>query len=260
MHRLRLVQPRGQLGGEGFEHRPRGSRFPGGVASFLPAAWGSERMGARVEGVGLLACLLALSVGTNILLWRERAQTPVDPIRDRMRASPVWADLVASRRPLTIVLGDLFMFTQVDCGTGRTLTVRDELQTEQILNNDIIYIGPLTGLGPLFGYYESRSRYRFNPADSTLTDIEAHRAFSPQGALSAERLDAGPLQVVWTVTSSEGLGRLESKLRTVAGALPDSFEALLSVAGFRQTDLSADVVAVSPLAAGLSSGRPARTP
>ena len=307
------------------------------AAPRVPSTW------VRKGLVGLLACLLALSVGANLFLWRERALAPVDPIRARVRASPVWADLVASRRPLTIVLGDLFMFTQVDSRTGRTLTVRDtqinsseelraflasnpsfaaergqryvsmvqksaaigmaailqivdrpgrhinvtvrdELQTEQILNNDIIYVGPLTGLGPLFGYYESRSRYRFNPADSTLTDLEAHKSFSPQGALSAERLDyalaakflgpngnyimvltagvrnAGALQVVRTVTSPDGLSRLESKLQTVGGALPDSFEALLSVAGFRQTDLSADVVAVSPVAAGLSSGRLRRMP
>jgi len=317
---------------------PRVPESPPPSAPAIPDAWVRSWKG----WVGLLACLLAISVGVNILLWRDRAVTPVDPIRARVRASPVWADLVASHRPLTIVLGDLFMFTQVDSRTGRTLTVRDtqinsseelraflasnpsfaaergqryvsmvqksaaigmaailqivdrpgrhinvtmrdELQTEQILNNDIIYVGPLTGLGPLFGYYESRSRYRFNLADSTLTDIEAHKAFAPQGALGAERLDyalaakflgpngnyimvltagvrnAGALEVVRTVTSPDGLSRLESKLRTVGGALPDSFEALLSVAGFRQTDLSADVVAVSPIAAGLSSGRLGRT-
>src|SRR6185437_7986064 len=104
-----------------------------------------------------------------------------------------------------------------------------------------IYVGPLTGLGPLLGYYESRSRYRFDPATSMLTDREAHKGFSAQGVLSAERLDyalaakflgpngnyimvltagmrnAGVLQIVRTVTSPAGLTRLESKLRATPG-------------------------------------------
>jgi len=293
--------------------------------------------------LAVVTCLLAVSVLLNAMLWQEHAQAPADPVRARVRASPIWSDFVASRRPLTLVLGELFMYTQLDSRTGRTLTVRDtqinsseelraflasnpafaaergqryvsmvqksaaigmaailqivdrpgrqinvtvrdELQAEQILNNDIIYVGPLTGLGPLLGYYESRSRYRFDPTTSTLTDVEAHKAFSPQGTLSAERLDyalaakflgpngnhimvltagvrnAGVLQVVRTVTSPAGLARLESKLRATAGALPDSFEALLTVAGFRQTDLSADVIDMNSLAVTSSVTQLRQTP
>lgn len=285
---------------------------------------------------------LALSLLGNLLLWYRHASPPVDSTRARIRSSPVWADVVSSQRPLTIVLGDLFMFTQVDTQTGRTLTVRDtqinsseelraylasnpafaaergqryvsmvqksaaigmaailrivdrpgrrievilrdELPTEQILNNDIIYVGPLSGLGPLFGFYEARSRYRYNAADSTLTDVDAHKSFSPQGVLSAERVDyalaakfvgpngnhimvftsgvrnAGLLQVVRTVTSPDGLDRLEKGLRAKPGALPDSFEALLTVAGFRQTDLSADIIDVNPLPARLNPDRLGQT-
>jgi hypothetical protein len=168
---------------------------------------------------------------------------------------------------------------------GRRIEVilRDELPTEQILNNDIIYVGPLSGLGPLFGFYEARSRYRYNAADSTLTDVDAHKSFSPQGVLSAERVDyalaakfvgpngnhimvftsgvrnAGLLQVVRTVTSPDGLDRLEKGLRAKPGALPDSFEALLTVAGFRQTDLSADIIDVNPLPARLNPDRLGQT-
>lgn len=286
---------------------------------------------------------LAVSLLGNLLLWHRPAAPPVDPTRARIRSSPVWADVVSSPRPLTIVLGDLFMFTQVDTQTGRTLTVRDtqinsseelraflasnpafaaergqryvsmvqksaaigmaailrivdrpgrrievtlrdELPTEQILNNDIIYVGPLSGLGPLFGFYEARSRYRYNAADATLTDVAAHKSFSPQGVLSAERVDyalaakfvgpngnhimvftsgvrnAGLLQVVRTVTSLDGLDRLEKGLRAKPGALPDSFEALLTVAGFRQTDLSADIIDVHPLPARLNPDRLGQTP
>jgi hypothetical protein len=67
--------------------------------------------------------------------------------------------------------------------------------------------------------------------------------------------NAGLLQVVRTATSSDGLDRLERSLLATPGALPDSFEALLTVAGFRQTDLSADIVEVNPLPVRLDAGR-----
>lgn len=286
----------------------------------------------------LLAVLLALSALGNGWLWyRNSAHSApsaatANPVRARVRASPIWSDLVARRRPLTIVLGDLFMFTQLDARTGRTLTVRDpqinsseelraflannpsfaaergqryvsviqkaaaigmadvlqildrpdrqievtvrdELQADQVRNNDIVYVGPLTGLGPLFGYYQSRSRYRVEASDSALTDLDAHRTFASRGTLAAEREDyalvakflgptgnlimivtagvrnAGVLQIVRTVTSPDGLNRLEAKLAASPGARADSFEALLTVTGFRQTDLSAEVIDVHPLPA-----------
>ena len=67
--------------------------------------------------------LLAASVFANVYWWNRSA--PLDPTETRVRQSPVWADIYASQRTLTIVLGDLFMYTQVDPTTGRTLTVRD---------------------------------------------------------------------------------------------------------------------------------------
>jgi hypothetical protein len=277
-----------------------------------------------------LMAVLVVSLGGNVLQWRREAAPEVDATQAGLRASPLWVDVVSSRRPLTIVLGDLFMFTQVDSRTGRTLTVRDtqinsseelraflagnpsfaadrglryvsmvqksaaigmaailqivdrpgrhidvtvedDLRAEQIRNNDIIYLGPITGLGPLFGYYQAHSRYRFDAAKTSLTDIDAHRTFSSKGELGAERLDyalaakfvgpsgnsivvltsgvrnAGLLQVVRTVTSMDGLHRLETKLRAGAQSVPDSFEALLKVEGFRQTDLSADIIEVNAL-------------
>jgi hypothetical protein len=309
--------------------RPLGApEKPPGIATDSPLRW----------AFAVVVLCLALSLIGNYLLWHPDAPSPADPTRARVRSSPVWADVVASHRPLTIVLGDLFMFTQVDGKTGRTLTVRDtqinsseelraflasnpsfaaergqryvsmvqksaaigmasilqivdrpgrrievtlrdELTNSQILNNDIIYVGPMSGLGPLFGFYEARSRYRYNAADSTLTDVDSHKSFSPQGVLSAERLDyalaakfvgpngnyimvftsgvrnAGLLQVVRTLTSPDGLDRLQRNLRAKPGALPDSFEALLTVAGFRQTDLAADIVDVNPLPVRLDAGR-----
>jgi hypothetical protein len=240
--------------------------------------------------------------------------------------------VVASRRPLTLVLGDLFMFTQVDPKTGRTLTVRDseinsseelraflannpsfasgrgqryvsmiqksaaigmaailrivdqpgrhvevtardELQPDQIRDNDIIYVGPLSGLGPLSGYYQLLSRYRYDATNSSLTDIETQKVLLPEGTLGGQRMDyalaakftgptgnsimiftsgfrgAGVLQVVRTLTSPEGLSSFEAKLRAKSAAVPESFEALLTVTGFKQTDLAAEIIAVNELPA-----------
>jgi hypothetical protein len=154
------------------------------------------------------------------------------------------------------------------------VTTGDELQTDQIRNNDIIYVGPLSGLGPLSGYYQLQSRYRYNSVGSTLTDIDTQKVFLPEGALGGHRLDyalaakftgpegnhimiltsgvrnAGLMQVVRTLTSAEGLARLEARLRATSGAAPDSFEALLTVTGFKQTDLAAEVIKVNALQAG----------
>ncbi len=129
-----------------------------------------------------------------------------------------------------IVLGDLFMYTQTDPVTGRTLTVRDtginsseelraflasnpsyaaerglryvtmvqksaaigmasilplvnetgrnievtvrdDLREEAIRHNDVVYIGPLSRTGPLAGYYQLRSRYRYNAAGLVASPI-----------------------------------------------------------------------------------------
>jgi len=54
------------------------------------------------------------------------------------------------------------------------------------------------------------------------------------------------LQVVRMVTSPDGISKLGAKLGNSSGG-PDSFEALLTVTGFKQTDLTADVIAVNAL-------------
>src|SRR6185436_4238133 len=49
------------------------------------------------------------------------ADAPINRVRD----SALWTDVVKSNRPVTLILGDLFMYTQIDPKTGRTVTVRD---------------------------------------------------------------------------------------------------------------------------------------
>jgi len=150
--------------------------------------------------------------------------------------------------------------------------VRDDLQADDIRRNDIIYVGPIVGLGPLAGYYELRSRYRFDSAEFRLTDLDTHKVFIPEGTLAGQRMDyalfakfqgpagnhimiftsglrnAGLLQNVRTLTSPEGLASLMAQVRARTGnRLPDSFEALIAVTGFGQTDLNSEIVEVSAL-------------
>ena len=77
--------------------------------------------------VGLVALLSALTASLllNVYLWTRAPAEVDDPALAQVRASPLWSDIAKSDRRLTIVLGDLFMYTQIDAQTGRTLTVRD---------------------------------------------------------------------------------------------------------------------------------------
>ena len=282
--------------------------------------------------------VLALSAALNVYLWSRPGAAPVpsDPQLTAVRKSPLWSDMVKSNRPVTIILGDLFMFTQHDAKTGRTLTVRDaninsseELRTllannpefatergqryvtmvqktvavgmasvlrvidrpgrrievvaqddvsvDAIRNNDIIYLGPLVRLGALGSHYALQSRYRYNSEGSKITDVATGKTFMPEGALSAEHVDyalaakfvgptgnhmmivtagarnAGVLQIVRTVTSPDGVQKIENHLHLQPnGAPPDSFEALLTVTGYRQTDLATDVVDVTAMPASVA--------
>jgi len=288
------------------------------------AAWG--------WAAGVALALLAVSLIANVYLWNHRVTAESDPELASVRSSRVWAEMVASPRPLTIVLGDLFMFTQIDPRTGRTQTVRDttinsseelraylannpsfasergqryatmiqksaavgmvsilrivdhtgrrvevlardDLQADAVRNNDIIYLGPLVRLGPLAGYYQLASRYRFRTEDSRVMDTVSQKVFLPEGELGDQHRDyalaasfkgptgnrimiftsgarnAGLLQIVRTLTSREGLARFDAASRARLGAVPESFEALLTVTGFKQTDLSAEVVDVNALPA-----------
>ncbi|HEY4212402.1 MAG TPA: hypothetical protein VGM84_13065 [Steroidobacteraceae bacterium] len=302
-------------------------------AATLASASSSRGSRPWMWTAGIALTLLALSVWTNIRSWSVSHTATVDATTQRVRESPVWADMVDSPRPLTIVLGDLFMFTQTDPKTGHTLTVRDaeinsseqlralladnpsfaaergqryvsmiqksaaigmstvlrivdtpgrrldvqvreDLQADDIRRNDIVYVGPIAGLGPLAGYYQLRSRYRFDSAGPRLIDLNTQKVFISEGTLGGQRMDyalvakfpgpagnhimiltaglsnAGLLQNVRTLTSPEGLASLAAKVRAkTGGALPDSFEALLTVTGFRQTDLTTEIIEVSELPA-----------
>jgi hypothetical protein len=255
---------------------------------------------------------------------RTQAVSGEELARRHLREDPFWKPL-ASNRPLIFVLGDLFMYTQVDPQTGRIQTVRDtlinssddlraylagnpalapgrglrystmiqksttvgmvqilrlldgpgrrvevrmrdELQAEDIRTADIVYLGPLSRIGPLAGDNHLSSRYRFDAAAASIIDTQTHTTYLPEGDLAAHYRDfalvsaypgptgnrivvftaggrnAGLLQIVRAFTSPEGL----EKFWGTAGSreLPPAFEALMAVSGYKQTDLSADLIAL----------------
>jgi hypothetical protein len=303
------------------------------VPSSLPTA--AARGGWRWVAAAALA-VLAISVGLNLYSWTRPAPTATTvaeaPQLARVRESALWSDLVKSNRPVTLILGDLFMYTQIDPKTGRTVMVRDaavnssdemrallatnpsfatergqryvtmvqktvavgmasvmrivdrpgrrievaaqdDVSLDEIRNNDVIYLGPLVRMGPLGSHYALQSRYRYNNEGQTITDLTTGKTFMPEGTLSAQHVDyalaakfvgptgnhimnftagarnAGVLQIVRTVTSADGVAKIDERLRATPGQHVGSFEALLTVTGFKQTDLMADIVDVTPMPA-----------
>jgi hypothetical protein len=271
------------------------------------------------------AALLAGSLLLNAYLWPNRGAPRAADTKTAVAASPLWSGIVGSDRPIMLVLGDLFMFTQLDPGTGRVQMVRDttinsseelraflaknppmaqdrgqrymsviqkstalgmasvlqlvshpgrrvevrigdEVQKEDLQRFDIVYIGPLSRLGALEGHYQLRSRFRFAPDTLAIRDIVSHRDYPPEGPVTEQHKEyaiaarftgpagnrmviltpgsrnSGMLLAVRTLTSPEGLGQLEKKLREASDAVPESFEALLSVTSFGQTDLTAEII------------------
>lgn len=292
-------------------------------------ASGSAARKWRMAALVLLP-LLALSLAANIFSWTSPPRR-TDAAREQVRHNPLWAPIAQSQRPVMFVLGDLFMFTQTDAQTGRTLTVRDtlinssedlraflasnpalaadrglrystmiqkssavsmvdilqiladrgrqvevrlrdELRADDLQRYDIIYVGPVTRLGPLASDYHVNSRYRFDPATSGITDTITGETYQPQGGLGEHHKDyalvarypgpagnsimvftsggrnAGLSQVVRTLTTPQGLqGFWQQQGSNVAP--PASFEALVAVTGYKQTDLAAELVHLHSLGA-----------
>jgi len=289
--------------------------------------------------------LLAISAALNLYLWPNAVTNRAAAAKTQVAESPLWAGIVDSKRPLMVVLGDLFMYTQFDPSTGRMQMVRDtainsseelreflaknppiaqsrgqrymsviqkstalgmasvlqlvshpgrrvevrigeEVQKEDIHTYDIVYIGPLARLGPLEGHYQLHSRFRYTPDMLAIRDIVSGRDFLPEGAISEQHTEyaivarfigpdgnrivlitpgsrnSGMLIAVRMLTSPDGLKQLQSKLDALPGATPESFEALLTVTSYGQTDLTADIVEVHELVdshvraadAGISAG------
>ena len=178
----------------------------------------------------------------------------------------------------TVAVGMASVLRVID-RPGRRIEVmaQDDVSADAIRSNDIIYLGPLVRLGPLGSHYALQSRYRYNSEGSTITDVSTGKTFMPEGPLSGQHVDyalaakfvgptgnhimiftagarnAGVLQIVRTVTSVDGVQKIASHLHAQAnGTQAGSFEALLTVTGYRQTDLATDVVDVTPMPAAIA--------
>lgn len=274
--------------------------------------------------------LLIASLAINAWLLLNRSTSTVDPATAKIAQSPLWSGIIDSNRPLMLVLGDGFMYTNVDPLTGRVQLIRDrainsseelrvflaqnpsiatgrgqrytsmlqkstaigmasvlrlvsrpgrqievrardDLQVDDLQKYDVVYIGALSRLGPLAGYYELQSRYRYDQQSTAIHDIVSGKSFLPEGEITVKHTEyalaarfvgpggnhiiiltpgarnSGMLLTVRTFTSPSGLREVEKKLRAARDPLPDSFEALLSVTSFGQTDVAAEILAVHAL-------------
>ncbi len=124
--------------------------------------------------------------------------------------------------------------------------VRDDLQVDDLQKYDVIYIGPLSRLGPLAGHYELQSRYRYEQKTAGIHDIVTNKSFVPDGdvtvkhgteyALAARFIgpagnriviltpggrNSGMLLTVRMFTSEKGLQELEKRLLAFHNLLPD---------------------------------------
>jgi hypothetical protein len=155
---------------------------------------------------------------------------------------------------------------------GRQVEVRlrDEVRAEDLHRYDIVYVGPVARLGPLSIDYHMQSRYRFDAENSGITDIVTGKGYQPEGNLGDRHKDyalvarypgpagntimvftsggrsAGLLQVVRTLTTAEGLNQFW-RSDGVAMTPPPAFEGLVAVSGYKQTDISADLVEMHAL-------------
>jgi hypothetical protein len=213
------------------------------------------------------------------LTVRDAAINSSEELRTQLASNPEFATERGQRYVTmvqkTVAVGMASVLRIID-RPGRRIEVvaQDDVSADAIRNNDVIYLGPLVRLGALGSHYAMQSRYRFNTEGSTITDIESGKTFTPEGVLSAQHVDyalaakflgptgnhvmiftagarnAGVLQIVRTVTSPDGVQKIANHLHSQANGKPaDSFEALLTVTGYRQTDLATDVVDVTPMPA-----------
>jgi len=151
---------------------------------------------------------------------------------------------------------------------GRRIEVRlrDELRAEDLARNDIVYVGPISRMGPLDAIVQRASSYRFDASSSGVADLATGKVYVPEGELGTQRKDyalvsnfkgaegtrvvvitaggrnAGLGQVVRAVTTPEGLAQLDRKLEASGASGAGAFEVLMAVAGYRQTDLSAEIL------------------
>lgn len=299
---------------------------PSGIS---PRSIASRLSGSLRAWPIIATLLLGLSLGLNVYQWQTTPRFALDPKIAPLAQSSFWSGIIDSDRPLMMVLGDGFMYTNVDPTTGRVQYIRDrainsseelrvflaqnpsiaqgrgqrytsmlqkstalgmtsvlqlvshpgrtvevrlpdDVQADDIRRYDIVYVGPISRLGPLAGYYETQSRYRYDAALSAIRDTETNQSFLPDGPFTEKHTEyalaarfvgpsnnhiviltpgtrnSGMGQIIRMFTAPEWLAELQKKLNE-QGQKSSSFEALLSVTSFRLTDVSGELLAVHRL-------------
>jgi hypothetical protein len=312
------------------------TEVPGAAATAEVEAASAEPRNARTAHRWLRAwsitasALLLVSVSINTYLWMSRTKLSLEPEAAELARTPFWSGIIDSDRPLMLVLGDGFMYTNVDPLTGRTQFIRDrainsseelriflaanpsiaqgrgqrytsmlqkgttlgmvnvlrlvshrgrqvevrfrdDLQVEDLQKYDIVYIGPLSRLGLLAGHYELQSRYRYEPKTAGVRDVVTGKSFVPEGEVTEKHTEyalaarfigpgghrillltpggrnSGMLLTMRSFTSVERLHEIGRRLITAHQPPPDSFETLLSLTSFGQTDVVAEILDVHAL-------------
>ena len=102
---------------------PQGHPEPAAAPAALPNARASSAW-PRPWLIGLFALVLAVSAFGNLYLISRRSGEAATPTAD-IATSYVWADLMKDTRPVTIVLGDVFLYTEFDKELGRDRYIGD---------------------------------------------------------------------------------------------------------------------------------------
>ena len=281
-------------------------------------------------GIGSYRSFLAgflLLAAVNLVVLATVFQRPGSPA-DMAAKSPVWRPFMESRFPLTLVVGDYYIFGESDDGMEIARLVREygvnssddlsqfaiqhpdkadkyvdlglrylpsssapavsrvsglfagrkplsvlrasELTPDMLKTRDIIYVGYLSGLGPLNAAAFSGSKYKVGDSFDEILDTGTGRRFVSQGAMGPTRggvygdygyfaafagpagnhiaiiagaRDIGAMAAAEQVSSPTGL----SALKTVASG-SRAFEALYAVKGQGDVSYQSQVLAVRPRA------------
>jgi hypothetical protein len=301
-----------------------------GVGEALAAPSSSQAFDWRRPGLMAGAALAGLVV-LNLAAWAWWTTSGGHSEIARERQTPPWASLFDGHRPVTLVLGDYYIFGEVDRQKGVDRLVREysinspielddyrmahpdvqnryvdldlyylpvasatalrnimpllaptardrdlvrvvlasDVTPEMLRQNDIVYVGYLSGLGALRDPVFAGSRFSVGETYDVLIDQTAQKRYASQeggpndadqqqrdlGYFSAFRGPAGNRIIVIAGARDMGMTQtaeevtnpamLEQLQKAVHGA--DAFEALYDVQGIRRSNLGGHLVVAAPL-------------
>jgi hypothetical protein len=288
---------------------------------------------------GLVAAAIAGLLAVNIAAWAIFANRGA-PAEQKLANTPIWTEIANSRRPLTVVVGDYYMFGEYEDRVTLKRLIRDfainnkedlvhsqrnspdgfdrysdvalqylpastayaladlapllakdrdvqvtlasELTPQRLKSDDIIYVGLLSGLGPLRDPVFAQSRFDVGESYDQIIDRKTGKTYTSEAFLAApgdqmyrdygffssfegpagNRIvilsgsrDTAVMGVAEALTQMDRLAKVESRT-----GMEDDFEALFEVKGQKHVNLEAQVLATYPLdATSIWTGERART-